>query len=632
MAENTRSKLKLAVVIGFLLSFILLVGIGFISFYSGEGFFLSGDSKAARESALFYRSIAEYDSLWEKSRETRNLAIFSQMLDKLEKQVKGAEFSRSILKRRRILAREDSRFLVPYREAAQNGAKAFPRDVTLAALAAEAVIFDPSTSPQKRQLLDTYLSRLSASPLANSRFASLILAIRILEGTMEGPRRTAAVIPWDTLANVSLTLPPGRREKRLAEEQILIDAAILKILEGQTAEARNVIDKVLGPVAAEEPVPSALTGTVIPSEDDANSAANDGDVAVPEDEGVFVRPANPVRSAPVPSAFAPSPDFLRFAAEFFYDFGPAERAAQLLSSFTDTGSLIRRADAFYLAGNIPEAREGWARLDASEGQTESEAALNIIGRSRYNLALTSDSNDAEKQYLEKLISSQVGDKRILLFGNIRYSRLFDTDQAIAILEAQSPRENPLIDLELLRRRLPLLTAAKSIPETWVLLEHHPGNTDLFRWALYYFEFQKQYTEIAILLNQMEMQKIKSPWMDIHYSFEQIRGERFQEAEERLQNTPLASWVVPANRGRILEYQHSNREALENYEKAWGMLNSSKNMNNEDASNIQLRMSHVYRLLGRTDECRNALQAALELDPENINAQLELDRMDFQNLH
>ncbi|MDR1902773.1 MAG: tetratricopeptide repeat protein [Treponema sp.] len=639
MAENSRSKLKLAVIIGFLLSLILVVGVGFISFYSGEGFFPSGDSKAARESALFYRSLAEYDNLWERSREARNLTAFSQMLDKLEKQVKGAEFSRSILKRRRILAREDSRFIIPYREAAQNAASAFPRDVTFAALAAEAVIFDPSTPPKKRRFLDTYISRLSASPLANSRFASLILAIRILEGNMKSPQQAAAAIPWDTLANVSLTLPPGRREKRLAEEQILMDAAILKILERQTEEARGVIDKVLEPPpVTEAPVRSAFTETAIISETDTDSEADNGDALFTEDEtgeGVaeaVIQPVNPVENAPILSVFAPSPDFLRFAAEFFYDFGPVERTAQLLSSFSDTGSLIRRADAFYLAGDIPAARNGWALLDASEGQAESVSALNIIGRSRYNLALTSNSNDMEKEYLEKLISTPVGDKRIALFGNIRYSRLFDTMEAIAILEEQSPRENPLIELELLRRRLPLLTAAKSIPETWLLLEHHPGNLDLYRWALYYFEFQKEYREIAILLNQIDMQKIKSPWLDIHYSLEQIRGEKFQEAEKILRAIPLAVWVVPANIGRILEYQHSNREALENYEKAWNMLQASKKMNTEDASGVQLRMSHIYRLLGRTDECRKALQLALELDPKNINAQLELDRMDFQNLH
>jgi tetratricopeptide (TPR) repeat protein len=627
MRENTRSKLKLAVVIGFLLSFILLAGIVFIGFYSGENPFLSGDSKAARESALFYRGLAEYDDFWERSREGRNPAAFSQMLDKLEKQAKGAEFSRSILKRRRLLAREDSRFMAPYREAAQKSAEAFPRDVTFAALASEAVIFDPSTPPKKRRLLSAYLSRLSASSLAKSRFASLILAIRILEGNMSSPRQAAAAIPWDTLANVSLTLPPGRREKRMAEEQILMDAAILKILEKQTPEARTVIERVLEPPLVEV-APSLFTAT--------DSPTDGGGAVLPEEEtgegtrDAPVQPANPVRNTPVLSAFAPSPDFLLFAAEFFYDFGPVERTAQLLLSFTDTGSLIRRADAFYLAGNIPEARSGWAQLDASQG--ESASALNIIGRSRYNLARTSDSSDTEKQYLEKLISNPVDDKRILLLGNIRYSRLFDTGEAIALLEAQNPGGNPLIELELLRRRLPLLTAAKSIPETWLLLEHHPGNQDLYRWALYYFEFQKQYTELAILLNQMDMQKIKNPWIDIHSGFEQIREENFQEAERILRSVPLAVWVVPANIGRILEYQHSNGEALENYEKAWTMLTSSKKMDNEGASNIQLRMSHVYRLLGRTDECRKALQAALELYPENINARLELDRMDFQNLH
>jgi tetratricopeptide (TPR) repeat protein len=84
----------------------------------------------------------------------------------------------------------------------------------------------------------------------------------------------------------------------------------------------------------------------------------------------------------------------------------------------------------------------------------------------------------------------------------------------------------------------------------------------------------------------------------------------------------ADWPVLANLGRIYESELSHARALECYE-----LAAAKAPNPIAASRIQLRIARCLGALGRSGEVRRVLEYALDLDPENINARLELDRME-----
>ncbi|MHC6202878.1 hypothetical protein ACYULU_06755 [Breznakiellaceae bacterium SP9] len=609
--------IKIATLTGFILSLLLLSGMLLISIHSGLRIFGDDAAQAGRESANFFRSVAEYDELWERNRESRNLNSFSQDLDDLDKQFYGAEYSASILKRRRNIAKLDSRYISGYRESAQAAAKNFPEDRSLTALAAEAIIMDPLTPDKSRGSLKEYLSFLSsgADTLIKRRFASLVLAINILEGNLKSAAQVRAVnIPWDILASVSLQIPLGQ-SKRRAEEQVLTDAAILKILDKKPNEAAVVINSVL------EALPQVPQIIEAPGNTEFDPETETG-LEPSEEQNLDM--------------FRASIDFRKFASDFLYDFGSFARSAQLLESLTDDTSIMRRADAYYLSNDLTKARQDWGWID-----TQNAPDPDILSRSRYNLAATADSKEAEKNFLEKMLQSNnpasAGTStldRNLIFGLIRYSRLIeDLADAIQELKNRAPPNNALVDLELLKRRLAITPSAKSIPETWQLLEWHPDDMDLYQWAAYYFEFQKQYTELAILLRQME-QRGKTekdyPWMNLHQCFAAIRAEKLGEAEAILQKTALATWQVPANIARILEYQHSFREADANYQKALDVLELDPKKTKEDASLIYLRKSHVLRFLNKQEECRDALKLALQLNPKNVNARLELDRIDFSS--
>ncbi|MDR3139697.1 MAG: hypothetical protein LBT95_08510, partial [Treponema sp.] len=92
---------------GLFLVFLLCGGLILISLYSGVSLFPS-QGIAAREDT-FYRDLREYDALLAQSRE--NPERLSGLLDRLEKKALGVESHLAVLKRRRALAQENSRFL-----------------------------------------------------------------------------------------------------------------------------------------------------------------------------------------------------------------------------------------------------------------------------------------------------------------------------------------------------------------------------------------------------------------------------------------------------------------------------------------------------------------------------------------
>jgi len=307
---------------------------------------------------------------------------------------------------------------------------------------------------------------------------------------------------------------------------------------------------------------------------------------------------------------------LRFAAEYFYDFGDLRRSAEIFNMIDDEKALVRQADALYLAGFTDMPRSIWTMLTASSNEN-----------SLYNLAITSVDAEEAASWLEKLVSlDSSSDSGCFQAGLIRYSRLLDYQNALSLLqntEGADPSLYPFVDLEICKRNSQSQESGRQAAEAWLLLDRHPENEDLYNWAARLFFFQRLYPEAKILLRRAAQFQFEGQWVPLYNAVLLMNEGDTDEAQEMLRSIPAqdADWAVSANLGRILEAERSHIRAIEQYEAA-----SERTQNPKTASRIQLRIARCSLTLGHSNEARRALEYALELDPENLSAGLELERL------
>jgi tetratricopeptide (TPR) repeat protein len=167
-----------------------------------------------------------------------------------------------------------------------------------------------------------------------------------------------------------------------------------------------------------------------------------------------------------------------------------------------------------------------------------------------------------------------------------------------------------------------------VAETWLLLGRHPEDEGLYQWAAYFFDYQRRYEETAQALKNAGYQGLDGYWAELHRALALLREGRFDEGEELLQTIPPSAviWQAPANIGRLLEARRASAAALEYYETAASLVKNSR-----AAAGVQLRIAQCLRALGRDRESRRVLEYALDLDPENLNARLELRRLESLGL-
>jgi tetratricopeptide (TPR) repeat protein len=223
------------------------------------------------------------------------------------------------------------------------------------------------------------------------------------------------------------------------------------------------------------------------------------------------------------------------------------------------------------------------------------------------------------------------------FSVIRYTRLLDSARSIAILDDY--KQNPLLDLELLRRRLETLPPTRAAAEVWLLLGRHPEEEALFEWAAWYFDHQKLFDETARLVKDAARKGMAGSWTDLHRSFALLREGKIFEGEKLLRDVYAretsfqgagnrnADWRIPANLGRIQESRRAIPAALELYEAAAALIAGQRPAENAAAALVQTRLSRCLEALGRIRESRRALEYAAELDPTNLNIRRELRRFD-----
>jgi len=573
------SLLRITFLSGLLL--VLLIGGGL------AGIIIRG-SAAARgpeKESTFHRLLREYDF---KSRQIlesgsltaqrRELERLGNDLDRLEKKTEGVESWLSVLKRRRQLASIDYRHEELYRQSSRRAAQAFPYSEPIAAVAAAALIHNTAITGAG----EAYL-REALPLLTDFNFAPLRLSLHVLLGDFRNPEKAAACLPRGfTVAEYSTA--------SIQEAEVIFpDLILLKILDGEI------------PAAAID-IQTALT------------------------------------------AFS-SPALIRLAAEYFYDFGDLIRSAELFSMLPDEDAVIRQADALWLAGYTENARTLWAMLTAwpaasptaeqtitlNNGAAFSRAALT---RALYNLALTAQTQEEEAALLERLIQQSTHDDATHRFGLIRFSRLMEAPEALTVLNAEKGPAEPLIELEIVKRRTETEEMPRMIAETWLLLGRYPEAEDLYQWGVWYFNLQRNYAESANLLKIAARHDFTGYWMDLYGALQQIHEGNLDAADKMLAviSAENGHWAAAANWGRILEARRAPVRALENYERAAAAILESEapaegiTTGRLTASRIQVRIAYCLKSLGKIEESRRALEYAIDLNPDNLTARMELDRL------
>jgi tetratricopeptide (TPR) repeat protein len=319
----------------------------------------------------------------------------------------------------------------------------------------------------------------------------------------------------------------------------------------------------------------------------------------------------------------PSLQALRFAAEYNYDFGDLLRSAELFSLLKTNDAMIRQADALYLAGFPQNAAAIWMILASQQNEI-----------SLYNLAVTAENRDLAENYLQTLINLEtISNVNSRQFGLILYSRFLDYAKALALLRGTKnfpPDNYPYIDLEICKRLAQEKNPGLQIAQTWLLLDRHEKDDELYKWACWYFFFQRSYDEALILLNRMELLQLDEKWIDVYRAINLMTEGRLETANDILNSnrTQEADWNIFANYGLVLESMRSFARAVEQYELAAAKLQTADPQKNKSAAKIQIHIARCFTALKQPAQARRALLEALDLDPDNLTASLELDKNIF----
>jgi len=534
---------------------------------------------AASVESGFYTLLRDYDFkhrrvLQEDLSQYQEINNLNRELDRLEQKAEGVENWLSILKRRRQIAARDTRYNQTYRQSAQRAALAFPYSEPIAIVASAALIRGSAISEETEEKLRETIPLITSPHYAPAR-----LSFHILLDDFKNPNKAAENLKGESVEPELLTMPGGGAVK------IIPDLVIMKILAGDISGAEAMINAVF----AQEGRPSRKSNALI-----------------------------------------------RIAAEFFYDYGDMLRSAELFSMLPDEDALIRQADALWLAGYTQNARNIWSMLAASKP------------RAMYNLAVTAQTQEEAKTLYDLFIKNTGTDDPYHRYGVIRYSRLMDRSKALVFLNSEktlisnstpaytTPPLNQttlstdaLFDLEIVKRHMENAETARTVAETWLLLDSYPKIEELYEWGAWFFTLRRNDPENALLLRAASRQKFTGQWKGIYKSLLQIYEGDIDGAEEILAPIPLdeKNWFVAANLGRIYEARLSPARAITNYEKAFKLLsgNAVNKAWKEPASKIQVRIANCYKLMGKISESREALEYALDLNPDNLNARLELNR-------
>lgn len=619
--------LKTAFLSGLML-LVIFAGLLALVHYAYGGF---GSSAFARGSG-FHALLQEYDFRYSQllqaggiSSGYQQLDSLSRDLDYLETRAEVVENWLSILKRRRQLAENPgSAYYDSYRQAAVRAMQEFPFSEPISAVAAAALIHETAITAETETRLRQILRNL-----AGQRFIPMRLSLHVLLGDFENPQRAA-----ENLLDGSLPLDLAMENAGQENDSLLTALAILKVMEGDTRQAVLLIDKVL----ASMPLP--------PSQEDWPSLEGPPSKEAVAEVAIELPQVLPGTKEPQTPIEPPSPQFVRFAAEFFYDFGDPLRSADLFNMLPGDQALARQADALWIGGDRELAKNIWRLLAAPSSDNETSTGTlattetSLTSMALYNLLATATNQDEiEEMFGQLAFRGSYGDVHREM-GFVRYSRRLEAGEAVALLQNEQLGlgesivsglpVSAIVELEILRRQREAAPVQRTVAQTWAILRRYPEAQGLFEWAAWYFALQRLSDETDLLLRNADRQGFSGQWLSGQQALQAVRQGRLERAVGILEaaNEAGASWEQAANLGRIFEARNTASRALDAYQKALSIIMEEDDspQRNSNASQLQFRIARNLKALGRTNESRNALRTALELNPENLSARLELGRM------
>ena len=625
---NSNGLLRVTLLAGLILIFI--TGVSLLIFHSiGRN-----ASAQARRQNNFSQLLSEYDmSLSVFYRTEREYDQLHLALDRLEKNAIGVESWLSILKRRRALTLSHPPSLVFYHRSIDRALDAFPASQQIAAIAAAAIVKDSKITSEDETRLRALLSVTN-----DPSFNSLCLSIHILIGDFKDPQSAAVVSP-----NIASD----------GSEALNINLAVLKIIRGDKQGSAADIQRMMN-IYDNERLAYNMGQIEENSEQRINreqfAAGNkqlaDGGELFDDYIEYFADGSDLLEIGGVDLAEAEKPieyrtadKVLRFAAEFYYDFGDLSRSAEIFSFLNDPSAMSRQADALYLAGFDDSAKYIWNMLASQLSEAKNSQDDSLIVTALYNLAIIAlEQNDLQyaASYLERLNNIKDSDSNQHLlscrqFGLIRFSRMQELPRAAALLRGNSafpPQDYPYIDLEICKRLSSEWNLNRQAAETWLLLDRHPENEDLYKWAAWSFFFQRRYDEIPILIDRINLLHYMSSWANLYKAILLMNEGYLENAETILLSIPEeeAEWPVNANLGRIYDEMLSHSRAIRQYETAVKKQQETSPQNKKTAARLQQRIARGYSAQGKQSDALRAMLQALDLDPDNMSIRLELERM------
>jgi tetratricopeptide (TPR) repeat protein len=587
--KKPKAILKIACVAGVLL-LLLFLGLTLgTSFLANRGILPASKTEAQAD---FYQNLYLFDKVlaMETSSGSLNHTHIGNLLKTLEKSAVGTEAWLSLLKRYRKLSKQYPEYVEGYHSAVSLAEKKYPHSAMIVALSAEAalsakaaLLADPSDVPTEK-LKQTALLLSESGPLSQGSLFPIAFCLYASGGSFDTVESALSVKRVDALFdafNGSLPYSGGGVSAERVREAMLVDAALVKIVDGKLKEAAYGLARL-------EPDKVVL------------------------------------------------PKTLPFIANYSFDFANPLLAAELWVKSGSEKDIARAASALYTAGETEGARTLWLALtkDAAGG-APAETDRASRGRALYNAAATAASDQERIPYLEQLLAGTgSGDSDTVNAGLVMYTRLQTEERARAILsDYPFTGQAALLDLEYLRRSMETMPPDRAIAETWLLLNRHPDAEEIYRWAAWHFEYQRRYEDLEALSRFAARNHMESHFLDFHRALRLVMEGSMKEGLDLLEaSADIPAWQRHANIALALYARREFAAALTRWEAAAAAIPSGASPSLRAAgARIYLKMAECRRILGgRPEEVRRDLERAQELDGENIDVRLALRRTVHNN--
>jgi hypothetical protein len=192
-------------------------------------------------------------------------------------------------------------------------------------------------------------------------------------------------------------------------------------------------------------------------------------------------------------------------------------------------------------------------------------------------------------------------------GAVLFSRLASPEEADAAL---SEADDALTELELIRREAPRLGVDRTLARLWLLANAETGSEETARWGAWYAAptaAQEASVWSARMRKKTDLPRGASSTSDLTPPFGRI-----DEAEAAFEKAAVESgdWHLAANTAVLSESRRDTREAFAATRSPFALRSGPQ------SADLQLRISRLLTVLGRSAEPAGCWKYALDQDPGN----------------